>query len=154
MLVSCSVTYSFGNLNTYVISYLRDRVDKDIDYADWIYVTEVTRLPMNFFLKKLLILLSDKHHDWRCPGSRWRAADQEDRAQALSGPGMPHTEVHQFPFQERRIVLNTNLQLRLHEHLLVFGLWPLALRGLHRPLPRHRIRPHILALCRGNANGE
>ena len=42
MLVSCSVTYSFGNLNTYVISYLRDRVDKDIDYADWIYVTEVT----------------------------------------------------------------------------------------------------------------
>ncbi len=51
MLVSCSVTYSFGNLNTYVISYLRDRVDKDIDYADWIYVTEVTRLPMKFLLK-------------------------------------------------------------------------------------------------------
>ncbi|TRY67487.1 hypothetical protein TCAL_07649 [Tigriopus californicus] len=39
MLISFSIDFSYANLNTYVISYLRHEVTPSTDYADWIFVS-------------------------------------------------------------------------------------------------------------------
>ena len=39
ILISMAIDYSYSNLNTYVISYLRSKGHPKITYADWIYVT-------------------------------------------------------------------------------------------------------------------
>lgn len=39
MLISFSIDFSYANLNTYVISYLRHEVESSTDYADWIFIS-------------------------------------------------------------------------------------------------------------------
>jgi hypothetical protein len=40
MLVSISIMMSFANLNTYVISYMRDRTDPTLTYAEFIFISQ------------------------------------------------------------------------------------------------------------------
>ena len=40
MMISISAQYSFGNLNTYMISYMKARVDENLTYADFIFISQ------------------------------------------------------------------------------------------------------------------
>jgi hypothetical protein len=40
MLVSISIMMSFANLNTYIISYMRDRTDPTLTYAEFIFISQ------------------------------------------------------------------------------------------------------------------
>ena len=40
MMISISAQYSWGNLNTYMISYMKARVDPDLTYADFVFIAQ------------------------------------------------------------------------------------------------------------------
>jgi hypothetical protein len=40
IMISISATYSFPNLNTYMISYMRNRTDETLTYADFVFISQ------------------------------------------------------------------------------------------------------------------
>ena len=40
MMISISAQYSWGNLNTYMISYMKNRTDSSLTYADFIFISQ------------------------------------------------------------------------------------------------------------------